>query len=253
MTDRTISIWNKANGKNFIREIQGKFFRLVESQEQVATSKIVSSLEKQALLEDLLEESKPKLRAKTQKLHYLLSTPFRYPPLKHGSRFGSRLELSLLYGGLSRDAVFAESAYYRFLFVSAIVADISRFVTEHTFFEASYQTKKGIQLQSEPFNTYKTKLISKDKYHHTQKLGSEMRAEGIHAFEYQSARCLNQTLNIGIFDPEALKSSKPNDQEQWICETTPSSVKFYSHHIGEKFHYVKDDFLVQGKLPFAAF
>lgn len=46
--------------------------RLVESQEQVATNQLVSSLERQAVLEDMLEATKPRLRKGTETLHYLL-------------------------------------------------------------------------------------------------------------------------------------------------------------------------------------
>ena len=80
--------------------ISGTLLRLVESQEQVATNQLVSSLERQAVLEGLLEATKPRLRVGTEHLHYLLATPFRYPPLKHGSRFGTRSAPSLFYGAL---------------------------------------------------------------------------------------------------------------------------------------------------------
>lgn len=71
--------------------LSGTVLRLVESQEKVATTRIVSTLERQALLEDILERSKPPLPAIGTTLHWLLATPFRYPPLRHGSRFGAPL------------------------------------------------------------------------------------------------------------------------------------------------------------------
>ena len=43
--------------------------------------RLVDSLEEQAVLESILEQSKPALAAEgTQALHYLLATPFRYRP-----------------------------------------------------------------------------------------------------------------------------------------------------------------------------
>ncbi|MCF6299044.1 MAG: hypothetical protein L3J01_04110 [Thiomicrorhabdus sp.] len=59
--------------------VQGKLTRVVESQEQIATNQLVDNLEEQKQLEELLEKSKPKLPSKPNDLHYLLSTPFRYP------------------------------------------------------------------------------------------------------------------------------------------------------------------------------
>ncbi len=61
--------------------LQGRCWRLVESQEQIATHALVESLEEQALLEQLLDESKPSYPQGLQKKHYLIATPFRYPPL----------------------------------------------------------------------------------------------------------------------------------------------------------------------------
>lgn len=95
------------------RPLAGTLRRLVESQEQVATSQLVASLDRQAVLEDLLEQTKPPLRPGAETLHYLLSTPFRYPPLRWGSRFGARSEPSLFYGSLETVTVLWEAAYYR--------------------------------------------------------------------------------------------------------------------------------------------
>ncbi|WP_158661005.1 hypothetical protein [Thiomicrorhabdus sp. Milos-T2] len=59
--------------------------------------KIVDSFEEQSLLEALIDNTKPK----SGERHYLIQTPFRYPPLNHGSRFATRFEPSLFYAGLS--------------------------------------------------------------------------------------------------------------------------------------------------------
>ena len=73
----------------------------MESQEQVATNRLVATLAEQDLLESMLEASKPPLPKGTARLDYLLATPFRYPPLPHGSRFGGRHEPSLFYAGVT--------------------------------------------------------------------------------------------------------------------------------------------------------
>jgi hypothetical protein len=74
-----------------------KVWRMVETQETTATLGIVDSMEEQALLEQLLDQVKPPYREGTQGMHYLLKTAFRYPPLKYGSRFGTRLMPSFFY------------------------------------------------------------------------------------------------------------------------------------------------------------
>ena len=60
----------------------------------IATRKLVDSLAEQELLEKLLEGAKPP--APGARVHYLLSTPFRYPPLPHGSRFGRATERGIV-------------------------------------------------------------------------------------------------------------------------------------------------------------
>ena len=55
--------------------------------------RLADSLEEQALLETVLEDSKPQLPPAARRLHYLLATPFRYRP-HHGSRFRAALDLT---------------------------------------------------------------------------------------------------------------------------------------------------------------
>ena len=63
-------------------------WRAVEAQHVASTRRLVDSNEEQAILERLLDESKPAVLASTAGLDYLLATPFRYPPSwPGGSRF----------------------------------------------------------------------------------------------------------------------------------------------------------------------
>ena len=76
------SIWTRCAGSSEIRALEARPWRAVAAQHLVATRKLVGSLAEQELLEDILETHKPPPVA--QGLHYLLATPFRYPPLAHG-------------------------------------------------------------------------------------------------------------------------------------------------------------------------
>src|SRR5207245_1032206 len=101
----------------------------VEAQHQVSTRKLVDTLEEQALLEELIDRAKPPDSTRGR-LHYLLSTPFRYPPLRHGSRFATRQERSLWYGSETRRTAFAEVAYYRLVFLEGTRADLGAVSTQ---------------------------------------------------------------------------------------------------------------------------
>ena len=80
------------------RRLSGTLWRVVEAQHRVSTMKLADTLEEQALLETVLEETKPQIPADCRQLHYLLFTPFRYgAPYPLGSRF--RRYWSRLTGG----------------------------------------------------------------------------------------------------------------------------------------------------------
>lgn len=60
---------------------------MVEAQHIASTMKIVDDAAEQDVLETLLESSKPAQPPGVSRLDYLLATPFRYNPLRGGSRF----------------------------------------------------------------------------------------------------------------------------------------------------------------------
>ena len=100
--------------------LDGRAWRAVEAQHTTATRKLCDSSEEQEILEELIEGHKPPRPTGDELagLHYLLATPFRYPPLPHGSRFGTRSERALWYGAEEPRTCFAEVAYCRLLFLA---------------------------------------------------------------------------------------------------------------------------------------
>jgi hypothetical protein len=54
---------------------------LVEAQHRISTLKRADTFDKQAMLEEQIQATKPPLPAVAERLHYLLSTPFRYGAL----------------------------------------------------------------------------------------------------------------------------------------------------------------------------
>lgn len=78
-------------------DYEDEIYRVVEGQYYVATRVLVDSGPEHETLEDILDQSKPAAPTYNSRgaLHYLLYTPFRYPPLKSGGRFHSRIEQSI--------------------------------------------------------------------------------------------------------------------------------------------------------------
>lgn len=248
-------LWAECNGADHIRPIQGVLHRLVESQEQAATLGYVNTLDEQALLEELLEASKPKYpQTVVAELHYLLKTPFRYPPLPWGSRFGRVHEPSLFYGGLTLSAALSEAAYYRFVFFRSMGGEppSSSLITKHSEFTVEYRTEKGIQLQGPPFDAYTGLLSHRTDYSHAQAMGTAMRAEGVQAFEYRSARSVSGELCGALFTPEAFAGDRPGSMEHWLCELTQEAVIFKEYGAGATHHFPVEDYLVDGDFPLPA-
>jgi hypothetical protein len=162
-------------GASRLQLLQITPWRVVESQHQVSTRKLVDSAAEQELLETLVDRVKPPAIGGVR-LHYLLSTPFRYPPLRHGSRFGSRQERGLWYGAVEQRTAFAEVAYYRLLFLEGTRASLDVVMTELSAFTVRMRSDRGVQLDQAPFAEHAEAISSPVSYAASQALGRAMRA-----------------------------------------------------------------------------
>ena len=244
-------LWVNCEGPKQIKQLSGQLFRLVESQQQVATLSYVDTLAEQAVLEQLLEKVKPALPEATEPLHYLLKSPFRYPPLQWGSRFGSVFEPGIFYGACAVTSCLAESAYYRFIFWASIDAKAPKasLRSQHSLFSVGYSSAKAVALHQPPFSAYSAELTAKTNYHQSQQLGTAMRNAGVELFEYQSARDPNHGICVGLFSPKAFTSSKPDHSSLWLCELSADLVVFKQHGEAELYQYPLELFLLDGELP----
>jgi len=245
----SVDIWEQCRGRTHFKPLAYAAIRMVESQEYVATTSLVDNLDEQGILETLLEQTKPP--TSTVDRRYLLAAPFRYPPLKYGSRFGGYFEPSLFYASLNITTVLAETAYYRLVFLDGMSTPWKNpLITEHTAFRINIKTDRGVRLQAPPFNKYAEQLTSPSSYTTTQSLGSEMRDAGVEAFQFISARDLEAGVNTGVFVPSAIISRKPRDLQQWICHTTSERVGFRAVKTNETpYHFRRSQFCVNKQLP----
>ena len=247
-----MSIWEECSASRIPHEATNQLIRVVESQEQIATTHLVdNSIEDQMLLEEMLDVSKPPISSKWQsKYHYLLFTPFRYPPLKYGSRFGTRSEPSLFYGSLTKETAFNETAYYRFVFWFDMEnPPSSSLLTHHTIFGVSYQSVNAVQLQHGPYSNYRDVISHASEYKTAQELGVAMRESGVELFEYNSARDIDG-INVALFSPENFLSTEPEYSRQCMCETKGDSVIIKDN--GDIYKFKLEQFMVDGDLPKAA-
>jgi len=228
---------------------------VVESQHLISTRKLVDSDEEQQKLEELIESAKPERRsepkAKSQPLHYLLFTPFRYPPLRYGSRFGKRTEPSLWYGAESPRTAFAELAYYRLLFLEGTEADLSPLTVEVSLFQATLESERAIDLTDEPFADHSDVIGSPIEYGEAQKLGAAMRRSDVVFFRYRSARDIEGGTNVGVFTPEAFSRPRPSTPQSWFCVATREGVEVIKKDVFRRrsHRFPRSDFEVDGALP----
>lgn len=243
-------IWTQCEGASRFGLLRLVAWRVVEAQHQVSTRKLVDTLDEQALLEELIEAAKPPNLIDGH-LHYLLWTPFRYPPLAHGSRFASRYERGIWYGSEGRRAAFAEVAYYRLVFLDGTQADLGIVTTELTAFTVRVSSERAIDLLAPPFDAHRISIASPHAYGETQALGRAMRAANVELFRYPSARDTEGGVNVGIFSPAAFSTTRPRSMETWRCTATREWVEIVKRDYFEQsaFTFLREAFLVDGLLP----
>jgi hypothetical protein len=244
------SIWTLCAGGSELRPLRLSPWRVVEAQHQVSTRKLVDSTEEQILLEEMIDRVKPPDMT-SGRIHYLLFTPFRYPPLPHGSRFGSRHERGIWYGSVELRSAFAEVAYYRLLFLEASRADLGTVTTALTAFTAAIRTLRGVDLSRTPFDKYRSKIASPVRYDSTQLLGADMRGAGVEAFKYPSARDAEGGTNVAAFVPSVFGKARPKLLETWHCAASRERVDLTQsdYFIRRRFMFLRAQFLVRGALP----
>jgi RES domain len=231
-------------------------WRVVEAQHLISTRKLVDSDVEQRLLEELVERVKPPLPPEPAfaPLHYLLATPFRYPPLPHGSRFGTRAERGLWYGADELRTAFAEAAYYRLLLLEGTAADLEPVMVDVSPFQARVRTARGVDLTREPFAEFEAEISSPKSYGASQQLGRDLRAAGVEAFRYRSARDRAGGTGVGVFTPRAFASPRPDPPESWYCVATRRAVEFSRRDVFEHraYRFPREQFEVEGALPLPA-
>ena len=203
---------------------QFKSWRAVEAQHVVSTLRLTNhDPVRHELLERILEASKPTLPAGTEKLHYLLATPFRYPPSRHGSRFRLWPDPGVLYAGSRRRTACAEMGYWRWRFLrdSPGLANIP--AAAQTLFQVG-AAGQGIDLTERPLAKWQELWTHRSSYIATQSLARDARTLDIDWIAYQSVRDPESGLCYAILSPSALRPRQPLARETWYLTVTTDSA-----------------------------
>lgn len=189
-------------------------WRAVEAQHRVSTMVLVDTLDEQALLERLLEESKPALPEGRDVLHWLLFTPFRYPPLPSGSRFRGPGDPGVFYGADLQRTACAELGYWRWRLLTDSPALDSIGPMQQTLFKTPVRAL-SIDLQRPPLSTQRKLWTDRSDYSHCQDLARKVRGAGIQMIRYESVRDVQPASCSAVLSHTAFAANSPTDNQTW--------------------------------------
>jgi hypothetical protein len=218
--------WTADALRSNFRTLAGICWRVVEAQHRVSTLKLVDTRKEQERLEELLEKQKPPLPTESSSYHYLLFTPFRYPPYGRGSRFRRPDQREgAYYSAENIDTAMAEIAFYKLLFFyESPDTPIPDSLGEFTAFSVKYKTKKGIDLTEKPLANDENEWTNKKNREGCQFLADQVRIAGGEAIKSLSVRCPNKGKNIAILSLTAFVSKDPEAFQTWQLSIKPQEV-----------------------------
>lgn len=202
--------------------VRATVLRVVETQYAAATMRLVGSADAQAVLEEALETSKPPVPAAFAHLHYLLYTPFRYPPSPWPSRFRGPTDPGVFYAAEHVRTALAELAHWRLKVLLDAVDLIALEPGAHTVFSVAIEAAPADAALLRPVSR-RTAVLHPDDYGAAQAWAREVRAEGRQAIRYPSVRDRPEGVCWAIFAAEVFRS-KPKLGGTWLIRVTRDGV-----------------------------
>jgi hypothetical protein len=199
------------------RRLRGRFWRMVEAQSQISTMKLSDNLDEQRILENLVEETKPKVPEECRHLGYLLLTPFRYVPYPFNSRFRRAGSTDgVFYASQSSETAAAEAAFYRLLFFAESPdTPWPANPGEYTAFAVDISTTKAIGLTREPLARDRARWTNLSDYAACLDLADTARAAALEAIRYESVRDPQARANIAVLFCRAFAANDVVDRQTW--------------------------------------
>lgn len=170
----------------------------------------------------MLESSKP--GSLNSELNYLLGTPFRYPPLDYGSRFGTTFDRWIFYGSFDTETCLRECGYYRFKLYFDMTAPPPKPIgCEHTMFTVDLASDRCVNLCTTSYADMSDELTSVESYALTHRVGNQARDANADMLTFHSARGAGR--NVAVFEDQVF-ASEPKKQRLWISQTRADRVMF---------------------------
>lgn len=220
------TIWTPSAVASEAGRFAANVWRVVEAQHVAATMALLDDPAEQAILEQLLDDAKPSRRADTERLHYLLATPFRYPTTRGGSRFRATTDPGVFYAALEVKTACFEIAYWRWRFLADAVELDGLPAVAHTAFRTSIETA-AVDLRGKPFTRDAQRWSAPDDYSATQAFARVARQAAVGAVLYASVRDPQHRACVALLDPAAFARRAPaSAMHTWWLRVTRNSAVF---------------------------
>lgn len=225
-------------------------WRVVEGQHIVSTRKVVETQAEQALLEEILEQTKPSVPREAESVHYLLYTPFRYnAPYPVGSRFRRAGSTEgVFYASEQIRTALAEHCHYRLkFFQESPDAVLPRHQERLTVFSIDYRSNRVLDLTAPPFVKDRAVWTHASDYQATQAFADTARQAGAEIIRYESVRDIKQGINVALLSPTAFHSKTPKTMQTWflyLSEAEANCERAEANGPDEQWTFKREQFVV---------
>jgi hypothetical protein len=243
-------IWTPDALRSELRPYRGKAWRLVEAQHRVSTLKLVDSLAEQTVLEDILEATKPPVPEACQNLDYLLSTPFRYRPYSHGSRFRrAGFTPGVWYGAERAETAVAEMVFYRFLFFAeAPDVPFPDGAADYTGFAVPLASVFALDLTAPPLNRDATVWTHPTEYGACQTIADTAREAGAEVLRATSVRDPKGGANLAVLSCAAFAAKAPTERQTWRIRIGAKGAQAIREHPAKGVEFGREAFAADPRL-----
>jgi hypothetical protein len=215
--------------------LRARVWRAVEAQHKIATMRLVdNNLADQAILEKILEESKPPVPQEARGKHWLIFTPFRYTPPPPGSRFRAPHDPGVFYAAFERRTACAEVGYWRWRFVQDSEGLTLLEAKPMSLFAADVKAA-AIDLRKPPHSRKRKLWTDPDSYAETQALAHRAREDDVEAIVYESVRDPERGGAVAVLMPKPLTGPIGNP-ESWFLTVTEDRV-IWQRELGDSFQF----------------
>ena len=221
--------WTPQEVRSEAKRLAADVWRAVEAQHVVSTMALCDTLDEQRLLEELIDEAKPRRPDAAAKLHYLLSTPFRYRPPRHGSRFRGPNDPGVYYAADEVRTACAELGYWRWRHLADSPGLDAMPMKPQTVFRARLAAS-AIDLRRAPFAAERMRWTDPDDYAACQALARVARAAPVQAIRYESVRDPARGGCAALLDPAGFAKREPLEQQTWMLSVTRERVRWTRTH-----------------------